>query len=68
MFFQKLLKSIIGNKTIDQDDFETLLAGASGIMNRRPLMPASANADDDLVLSPAHFLYPYLFVSKYRFC
>ena len=61
---KKLLKSVIGGKTIDQDDFETLLAGASGIMNRRPLMPASANADDDLVLSPAHFLYPYLFVNS----
>ena len=27
-------------------------------------MPASANADDELVLSPAHFLYPYIFVNS----
>ena len=27
-------------------------------------MPASADIDDDLVLSPAHFLYPYLFVNS----
>ena len=61
---KKLIRSTIGTRNVDMDDFETLLAGASGIMNRRPLMPASADIDDDLVLSPAHFLYPYLFVNS----
>ena len=60
---KKLLRSTIGTKNIDQHDFEALLAGASGIMNRRPLMPVSANVDDELPLTPSHFLYPYLFVN-----
>ena len=34
------------------------------MMNRRPLMPASADVDDDAVLTPAHFLYPYLFINS----
>ena len=33
-------------------------------MNRRPLTPVSNDIDDDHVLTPAHFLYPYLFVNK----
>ena len=60
---KKLLRSVIGDKNIDIEDFETLLAGASSVMNRRPLMPASADVDDDQILTPSHFLYPYLFTS-----
>ena len=54
---------MIGSKNVDQEDFETLLSGASAIMNRRPLTPVSADVDDDMALTPAHFLYPYLFTS-----
>ena len=32
-------------------------------MNGRPLTPVSADVDDDMALTPAHFLYPYLFTS-----
>ena len=60
---KKLLRSVIGTKNVDMHDFEALLAGASGIMNRRPLLPVSADVNDDLPLTPAHFLYPYLFVN-----
>ena len=61
---KKLLKSVIGEKTLDNDTFETLLAGAMGIMNRRPLTPATADIDEWMVLSPAHFLYPHEFTNS----
>ena len=48
---------------MDQEDFETLLYGASAMMNRRPLTPLSADVDDDMALTPSHFLYPYFFTS-----
>ena len=60
---KKLLKSVIQDRNVDMEDFEALLAGASAMMNRRPLTPISADVDDDTALTPAHFLYPYLFVS-----
>ena len=35
-----------------------------GIMNRRPLTPATADIDEWMVLSPAHFLYPHEFTNS----
>ena len=61
---KKLIRSIIGQDNADEDDFETLISAAAGIMNRRPLMQSSADVDDPLVLSPAHFLYPYVFTNS----
>ena len=61
---KRLIKSVIGTKTIDSDDFDTLLAGAAAIMNRRPLMQVSSDVQEPLVLSPAHFLYPYVFTNS----
>ena len=61
---KKHLKSVIGDRVVDLDVFETLLQAAAGVMNRRPLIEASADADDFLVLSPAHFLYPYVFTNS----
>ena len=61
---KNLLKSVLEGKTVDSDDFDTMLAGAAAIMNRRPLMQASADPSDPLVLSPAHFLHPYVFANS----
>ena len=61
---KKLMKSVIGDKILDLDTFETVIAGAMAIMNRRPLTPASADIDDCMVLSPAHFLYPHQFTNS----
>ena len=57
---KKHLKSVIGDQVLELDVFETLLQAAAGVMNRRPLVEASAEADDFLVLTPAHFLFPYI--------
>ena len=61
---KRLIKSAIGDRSVDDDDFNTFLAGAAAIMNRRPLMQASADPSDPLVLSPAHFLHPYVFTNS----
>ena len=61
---KRLIKSVLQGKNIDSDDFDTVIAGAAAIMNRRPLMAVSANPEDPLVLSPAHFLYPYVFANS----
>ena len=58
------LKAVLKNRIVDADSFETLLFAVAGIMNRRPLTPASTDVDDLMVLSPAHFLNPHLFVNN----
>ena len=63
---KKLLRSVVGTRNIDYDDFESLLYGASYMMNRRPITTASTDIDDTHVLTPAHFLYPYLYVDTTR--
>ena len=60
---KKLIRAVVGQQNLDLDDFECLLCGASSIMNQRPLTAASADVNDTTALSPAHFLYPYLFVN-----
>ena len=46
----------IEDMTIER--FRTMLAIASGIMNRRPITKVSSDKDDDEVLTPMHFLFP----------
>jgi hypothetical protein len=38
--------------------FRTMLAIASGIINRRPITKVSSDKDDDQVLTPMHFMFP----------
>ena len=61
---KKLLKSVIGEQVLELDTFETLIAGVAATMNRRPILEASADVDDYLVLSPANFLFPYAFTNS----
>ena len=44
------------------DSFDALCMGVAGVVNRRPLTRATNATDDFMVLSPAHFIYPYTFV------
>ena len=61
---KRLMKSVLNDKVIDTDTFDTVVAGAMAIMNRRPLTPASTDIDECMVLSPAHFLYPHQFTNS----
>lgn len=57
---KRLIRSVIGTRNVDEHDFKALLTGAAGIMNKRPIVQASADMET-LVLTPQHFLHPYLF-------
>ena len=61
---KRSLKACIGNRTLNVDQFDTLVAGVAGIVNRRPLTPANNDLNNLMVLSPAHFIYPYEFVNS----
>ena len=57
---KKHFKATIKDHVLDLDVFETFLAGVTSVVNKRPILEASSNVDDFLVLSPSHFLYPYI--------
>ncbi|XP_050535030.1 uncharacterized protein LOC126902050 [Daktulosphaira vitifoliae] len=50
------LKRVIGLQVITYEEMETLVIRIEGILNSRPLTPASADPHDLLVLTPGHFL------------
>ena len=57
-------KACIGNEILDTDSFDALCCGISGVINRRPLTRASDSLEEMTILSPAHFLYPYNYISS----
>ena len=57
-------KATIYKQELDVDTFDTILAGITGVVNRRPLTPVSNNINDVTALSPAHFIYPYEFINS----
>ena len=57
---KKHFKATIKDHVLDLDVFETFLAGVTSVVNKRPILEASSDVDDFLVLSPSHFLYPYI--------
>ena len=56
-------KACINGCILDTDSFDALCCGIAGVVNRRPLTRASDSLDEMTVLSPAHFLYPYNFLT-----
>ena len=56
-------KACINNRTLDTDSFDALCSGIAGVVNRRPLTRATDSLEDMMVLSPAHFLYPYNYIT-----
>ena len=56
-------KACLNNQILNTDSFDALCSGISGVVNRRPLTRASNSVDEMMVLSPAHFLYPYNYIA-----
>ncbi|XP_036148474.1 uncharacterized protein LOC118647529 [Monomorium pharaonis] len=50
------LKRIAGNALLNYDEMETLVTQIEAVLNSRPIVPLSADSNDNASLTPAHFL------------
>ena len=61
---KRSIKASLENRTVDTDTFDTLLAGVMGVVNRRPITKAGNGITEPMVLTPAHFIYPYVYINS----
>lgn len=54
---KRAIKAILGNADINDEELHSAIVGAEGLINSRPLTYQSANALDDIPLTPNHFLH-----------
>ena len=54
---KKAITAILGQADITDEELMTAIIGAEGLINSRPLTYQSANHEDDLPLTPNHFLH-----------
>ena len=54
---KKAIKAILGKADINDEELTTAMIGAEGLINSRPLTYQSANAADDVPLTPNHFIH-----------
>ncbi|XP_064637070.1 uncharacterized protein LOC135493578 [Lineus longissimus] len=57
---KRALKTIISRADINDEEFHTFVVEAEGLINSRPLTPPSSDPNDDLPLTPNHFLHGQL--------
>ncbi len=53
---KQLLRRILGKKTVDQEELQTLLCDVEATLNLRPLTYASDKKEELMPLCPAHFM------------
>ena len=58
------LTACMGSRVIDLDTFDTLLAGITGVVNRRPLSKNSNSITEPMVLTPMNLIFPYVFINR----
>ena len=54
---KKAINAILGQADITDEELMTAIIGAEGLINSRPLTYQSANHEDDVPLTPNHFLH-----------
>ena len=61
---KRSIKASLEGKVVDADSFDTLIAGVIGVVNRRPITKAGNGITEHMVLTPAHFIYPYIYINS----
>ena len=54
---KKAIYAVLGSSDIMNEELTTVVAGAEGLLNSRPLTYQSADIKDEVPLTPNHFLY-----------
>ena len=54
---KKATSAILGNADINDEELTTAFTGAEALLNSRPITYQSANPNDDVPLTPNHFLH-----------
>ena len=54
---KKAIYAVLGSSDIMNEELTTVVAGAEGFLNSRPLTYQSADIKDEVPLTPNHFLY-----------
>lgn len=54
---KKAIYAVLGNSDITDEELITVVTGAEGLLNSRPLTYQTADIRDDVPLTPNHFLY-----------
>ena len=54
---KRAVYAILGNADITDEELMTAITGAEALLNSRPLTYQSANPEDDVPLTPNHFLF-----------
>ena len=54
---KRALKGILTNANVSDEELMTAITGAESLLNSRPLTYQTANVEDDVPLTPNHFLH-----------
>ena len=54
---ERAISAVLGNADITDEEMITAVTGAESLINSRPLTYQSANPDDDILITPNHFLH-----------
>ena len=53
---KRATNAVLGNADVTDEELRTAFTGAEALLNLRPLTYQSANPEDDIALTPNHFL------------
>ena len=53
---KRAVNAVLGNADVTDEELVTAYTGAEALLNSRPLTYQSANPEDDIPLTPNHFL------------
>ena len=53
---KRAIAAVLGNAEVNDEELETIFIGVESLLNSRPLTTVSDDPNDDLVLTPNHFL------------